>query len=107
MLKQGMPLHKVLGNIILTRLLNYRFNKNFSSYHSGYKSYSRKALEKTHFNDLSDYYSFDTEMLIESARNNLSIREIPIPTCYGDEKSYLNPILYGFAILSFILRRKK
>jgi glycosyltransferase involved in cell wall biosynthesis len=86
MFKQGMPLYKYIGNIILTNLLNYKFKQDLSCYHSGYKAYSKIALQKIDFNKLANYFYFDTEMLIEAKKNKLKIREIPIPTVYGDEE---------------------
>jgi glycosyltransferase involved in cell wall biosynthesis len=107
MAKQGMPLHKYLGNLLLTSLLNLRFHQNITSYHSGYKAYSKNALRRVDFNNLSNYYHFDSEMIIESAKKGLKIEEIPIPTSYGDEISYLNPIKYGWEIIKLLLKGGK
>lgn len=106
-LEGGMPLIRYIGNIFLTFLQNIVFMANLHTYHSGYKVYSRYALEKIPFKNYSNEFYFDTEMLIGALRNKLSIVEIPIPTRYDNEKSYLNPIKYGFGVLSVILRYLK
>ena len=43
--------------------------------------------------------------MIASARaRNMAIGEMPIPTHYGDEVSYLNPVTYGFQALGVMLK---
>lgn len=104
MLKQGMPFHKYIGNHFLTALANFVFRTKIYSWHSGYKAYSRKALEIINFMGFSNYYNFDSEMIISVIKNKLKLKEIPIPTVYQGTKSYLNSIFYGFSILKVILK---
>jgi len=99
MIRQGMPLYKYIGNIALTTILNVSLQQKLSSYHSGFRAYSSKALRIIKFCGLSDYFDFDTQMLIHAVNYGLRIVEIPIPTSYGDEVSYLNPLKYGFCII--------
>jgi len=100
----GMPIIKYIGNISLTSLENFIFRANVHSYHSGYKVYSRKALEAIPFEKYSNDFYFDSEMIVGALRNNLRIVDVPILTRYADETSYLNPIKYGFGVLGVILR---
>ncbi|MBN2459008.1 glycosyltransferase family 2 protein [Candidatus Woesearchaeota archaeon] len=102
MLGRGMPVHKYIGNFLLTGIMNLAFRKRLSCYHSGYKAYSKKALESIDFSRFSDKFDFDSEMLVASFKHNLKIIEIPIPTHYGDEVSYLKPMEYGLGILRII-----
>ena len=103
-MKKNMPLIRYYGNRFLTKLENIIFNMNITTYHCGYKAYSRKALEKIPFEKYSDNFWFDSEMMIGAKRNNLQIVEIPIPTRYAEEKSYLNPIPYGIGVLGVIIK---
>ncbi len=103
-LEGNMPLVRYYGNIFLTKLENFVFRMNITTYHDGYKVYSKKAIEKIPFEKYSNDFYFDSEMLIGAKRNNLRIVEIPIPTRYTGEKSYLNPIKYGFGVLGVIFR---
>jgi glycosyltransferase involved in cell wall biosynthesis len=98
-LKGRMPFYKFFGNIFLTFFQNRLTGLNLSEFHSGYRAYSVKALKKIPFELNSSYYEFDTEILIQMHMKGLKIKEIPIPTFYGDEISYLNSIEYGFRIL--------
>jgi len=105
-LKGGMPLYKYIGNKTLTYLENLAYGMNISEYHTGYMLYSKKALTKIPFNKLSNTFHFDGEMTMMSGNKKLRIKEIPIPTTYANEVSYLNPITYGLNVLKIIWKYK-
>ena len=48
-LKGGMPMWKYIVNRILTKVENLALGTNFSEFHTGYRAYSRKALESVNF----------------------------------------------------------
>lgn len=101
-LKGGMPLYKYLANSILSKIENMAYGMNFAEYHSGYMLYSRKTLLSIPFEKLSDTFHFDGEMLLMSGKRKLRVNEIAISTYYGNEKSHLKPIKYGFDVLKII-----
>ena len=101
-LEGGMPLYKYLGNKCLTAIENWAFGMKMAEYHSGYMIYSRKALEQIPFEKLSASFDFDLEMLVLAHVKKLRISEVAIPTIYAGEKSHLNPIRYGFDVLSVV-----
>lgn len=103
-LKGGMPLHRYLGNRLLTALENLAYGLNISEYHTGYIAYSGKALKAIPLTRLSNTFHFDGEMILMASKRKLRIREIPIPTHYGYEKSYLNPFTYGLDVLKIIAK---
>ena len=98
-LKGGMPIHKFIGNIGLTKFQNFLLNSNISEFHTGYRAYSVDALKLLPFHLNSNYYHFDTEIIIQLLFSKLNIKEVPIHTIYGIQKSYLNVIKYGLNIL--------
>lgn len=98
-LKGGMPIYKFLGNKALTWIENKVLGLDLSEFHSGYRVYSCKALKRIPFNLCSDVWHFDTEILIQFKIANLRIKEMPIPTYYGDEKCHVNIISYAKNIL--------
>ena len=100
----GMSQTRYWGTIILNRLENIVFRADLSSYHSGYKAYSRNALERIPYRGYSDTFNFDSEMLAGAIRKKLSIREVPIPTLHGEGYSSLKPIPYGFTVLHTMLK---
>lgn len=102
-LKGRMPIYKFFGNIGLTFIQNCLTGMKLSEFHSGYRAYSVNALNKIPFGLNSSYYEFDTEIFIQMHLRGFKIKEIPIPTFYGDEISYLNSVKYGFRILKTTL----
>lgn len=101
-LKGGMPAYKFIANKCLTAIENAAFRMHMAEFHSGYMVYSRKALTEIPFNKLSDSFHFDLEMLVMAKIKGLRITEVPIPTIYADEISHLEPIKYGFDVLSVV-----
>jgi 2-polyprenyl-3-methyl-5-hydroxy-6-metoxy-1,4-benzoquinol methylase len=103
-LKGGMPIYKFIGNIFLTYIQNLITKIGLSEFHSGYRAYKIKSLMDIPFELNSNYFHFDTEILLQLKMLNRKIYEIPIPTFYGKEISTLNSINYGFAILKTTLK---
>ena len=98
-LKGKMPFYKWIGNQVLTFLQNKTLNANLSEFHTGYRAYSVPALGSIPFEYNSDYFDFDTDILIQLLHTKKSIKEVPIPTFYGDEISRVNGIIYAYRIL--------
>jgi hypothetical protein len=61
--------------------------------------YGKKALATLPFETFSDSFDFDLEVIASARARGLSIGEIPIPTHYGDERSHVKSIPYGFRAL--------
>ena len=98
-LKGGMPLYKFVGNKILTFAQNFLLDVKLSEFHSGYRAYRVESLRKIFFQKNSNDYCFDTEIIIQLILNKLKIKEISIPTFYGDEISYVNGFKYAAQIM--------
>jgi len=103
-LRGGMPHYKYFGSLFLTSLENIFFGMGISEFHSGYRAYSRRVLENINFNLNSDKFIFDSEILLQIKEKKMKIKEVKIPTFYGAEVSYLDPIKYGLRILGIIIR---
>ena len=101
-LKGNMPLYKYFGNIFLTTTENIILGTKLSEFHSGFRAYSTDALKKIPFNKNSDDFHFDSDIIIQLLLAKNKIKEIPIPTHYGDEKCNVNVIKYGFNILGIM-----
>jgi glycosyltransferase involved in cell wall biosynthesis len=102
----GMPIYKIIAGKILTGMENLCFGLHMTDYHSGFLMYSHKALRSIPFERLSGYFDFDLEVIASARAAGLHISELGIPTRYADEKSYLNPIRYGFRVLRVMIRYK-
>ena len=98
-LKGGMPLYKFIGNKILTKIQNILLKSNLSEFHSGYRAYKVSTLKSIPFTHNSNDFDFDTDIIIQLIDNKFTIKEVPIPTFYGEEISYVNGIKYAFDII--------
>ncbi len=104
MRKGGMSKTRFYGTIWLNALENFVFRQKLTSYHSGYKAYSAKALKEIPYSGYSDTFNFDSEMLVGAIRAKLRIDEVPIPTIHGQGFSSLRPVPYGLSVLRTIVR---
>ena len=103
----GMPLYKYISNRFLTFCENIILGLSLSEYHTGYRAYSRKALQKINFSANSNNFVFDAEILVQAAYYDLTIGEIFVPTKYFPEASIINfrkSLLYGLQTLSTLLK---
>lgn len=107
--EQGMPWWKFVGNRFLTKLQNAAFSLDLSEYHTGYRAYSRYALESVNFEMNSDQFIFDQEIITQFVHLDLRIHDIPVPTRYfadASSISFWNSARYGLSILWVLLRYK-
>jgi glycosyltransferase involved in cell wall biosynthesis len=101
-LKGGMPYYKYMANRFLTAFQNILIDAKLSEYHTGYRAYSREVLESINFEDNSDDFVFDNEMLSQILYAGFEIAEITCPTKYFAEASSINfsrSLTYGFGVL--------
>lgn len=103
-LKGGMPLHRFLGNRVLTTIQNAILGTKLTEFHSGYRVFSVEALKKVPFTNLADDFHFDTEIIVLFVDRGLRIVERPIPTYYGDEPNFVNIWSYGMRVLETTFR---
>lgn len=96
---RGMPRYRYLGNRFLTGIQNRLLDWDLTEYHSGFRVFRCAALGYVGFEQCSDYYHFDTEILIRFRIHNMKVVERPIPTYYGKEKFHGNVWVYGFRVL--------
>ncbi|MBV9300739.1 MAG: glycosyltransferase [Acidobacteriaceae bacterium] len=98
-LKGGMPLYKYIGNRVLTSIENRALGLRLTEFHSGYRAYNLHALSQIKLDNLTDDFHFDTEIIIKLHHQGFRIKEVPIPTFYGDEICYVNGTKYAKAIV--------
>ena len=108
-LKGKMPLYKFIGNIVLTKLFNFLYNTNYTDCHTGYWAYNLKVIRKTFFKKADDNFCFDIDMRLMLTKKKLIIKELPINTFYGNERSSIHLIYamrFFFKILKYRLLKK-
>ena len=106
-LGQQKPLYKLVGNRILTKFENLSLGMHLSEFHSGYRAYNLAALAKIDLSQMTDDFHFDTEIIIKLHHQGFRIREVPIPTFYGDELCYVDGMKYAKDVFRAVLRYRR
>lgn len=101
-LKGGMPFYKYVSNRFLTLSQNILMNQKLSEYHTGYRAFSARVLRSIRFNENSDDFVFDNQMIAQIFAAGFEIAEITCPTKYFEEASSINfkrSTIYGLGVL--------
>jgi glycosyltransferase involved in cell wall biosynthesis len=111
-LDSGMPFYKYIGNRILTILENLVTGQNLSEWHTGYRAYSRKVLERIPYRKNSNQFVFDSQFLIQAAYFGFRIGDLPVPCRYRSDSSsvdFTRSLVYGMrtvvTLLQFMLQK--
>lgn len=102
-LKGGMPMYKYIANRFLTMTQNLLISYKLSEYHTGYRAFSKEVLQSIKFNNNSDDFIFDNEMLSQIIYKGFDIGEVTCPTKYFEEASSINfsrSTKYGLGVLA-------
>ena len=101
-LKGGMPWYKYVANRVLTFTQNIFLGQKLSEYHTGYRAFSKEALKAINFEQNSDDFIFDNQMLAQLIYKDFEIGELTCPTKYFEEASSINfrrSSIYGLGCL--------
>lgn len=101
-LQGRMPVYKYVSNRFLTFIQNILMNQKLSEYHTGYRCFKAEILNKIDFENNSDDFVFDNEMLAQCCFINARIGEISCPANYFEEASSINfkrSVTYGLGVL--------
>jgi 2-polyprenyl-3-methyl-5-hydroxy-6-metoxy-1,4-benzoquinol methylase len=97
--KGGMPRHRYLANVALTRMQNLLSGMSLSEFHSGYRAYRVDFLRNIPFWENADGWHFDTQILLQARQAGARIAEVPVPTYYGEEIRHVHGVVYGLHCL--------
>jgi len=101
-LKKAMPWHhRYIGNPILTKILNWLFKIGISDTHCGMRAFTKAAYEK--MNLRTGGMEFASEMIVEAARKNLRMKEVPITYYPRITPSKLHSFSDGWRHLRFMM----
>lgn len=95
------PLHRFIGNPLLTFIFNLLFRTSLSDTHSGFRAFKRSFLEKAEFRQLG--MQFALEMLLNAKKQGLRITEAPIAYFKRRSPSKMNSIRDGTRHLLFMI----
>lgn len=108
-LRGGMPWWKYVSNRALTFIENLLLGAKLSEYHTGYRAFSRTLLERLPFEENSDDFLFDNQVLVQVIGLGYPIGEISCPTKYFPEASSIGfypSLRYGLGCLRTALRSR-
>ena len=106
-LKGGMPLYKYIANRILTLIQNLLMGQKLSEYHTGFRAFSVKVLKDINFNDNSDDFIFDNQLVAQVFKAGYEIAEVTCPTKYFEDASSINfsrSVQYGLGVLGVSIK---
>jgi Glycosyl transferase family 2 len=94
--------HRYIGNPVLTTILNALFKLNVSDAHSGFRAFTRTALDKMALQ--CEGMEFASEIVVKAARSGLRVAEVPITYHPRIGESKLNSLQDGWRHLRFLLQ---
>jgi len=101
--KMKVPFYRSVGIKAITKLTNHGCYKNLTDAQSGFRGYSRQALERIDL--VGDGMSVSTEILLRAGTKNLTIKEVPITINYDVNKSSTHNFLsHGISVLFSVLQ---
>jgi len=93
--------HRYIGNPILTTFLNILFKLRVSDAHSGFRVFTRDALDKMQLH--TEGMEFASEIVVKAASAKLRVAEVPITYNPRIGESKLNSLSDGWRHLRFLL----
>ncbi len=106
-LQGGMPAYKYFFNRLLTAVENLVLGQNLGETHSGYRAYSRRALETIPWEMNSDDFVFDQQFIVQAVHFGFRLGDVPVPTRYEKSSSSINfhrSVVYGLGTLWTLFR---
>lgn len=97
--RKEIPKYRMFGIQTITQVFNLGTNMALTDSQSGYRAYSRKALEEIKIT--SDKMDASMEILFDAKDAKIKIKEVPVVVRYkGVEGSSEDPMGHGFRVLS-------
>lgn len=110
-LKGGMPVYKYIANRFLTFVQNLLVGSKLSEFHTGYRAFTKEAINSINIHQNSNNFVFDNQMLSQLLMKGYEIAEITCPTKYFEDGSSINlsnSAIYGLGVLKVsVLHRLK
>jgi glycosyltransferase involved in cell wall biosynthesis len=98
------PLHRYIGNPVLTWMINVIFQTNYTDTHSGFRAITREGLNR--LNLKTGGMEFASEMLVMASKEQLKIVEVPIDYYPRETPSKLHSFADGWRHIRFVLLMK-
>ncbi|MCX5997097.1 MAG: glycosyltransferase family 2 protein [Chloroflexi bacterium] len=95
--KAKVSLYRKFGIDAITFLYNAGHIVKINDAQSGFRAYSRKAVERIKITDTG--FGFSIETLVQVRKYGLTICEVPITCIYHDSGSTQHPVIHGLSIV--------
>lgn len=83
----GMPYIKYILNRMVSLIENIVLGVNFTEHFSGFRAYSKKVLKTLPFENFSNDFVFDQQLMVSAIAHGLKIAEYPVPVRYFSKAS--------------------
>ena len=100
--KNYIPTHRRIGNKVLDFLTNLRTVSKLADTQSGFRAYSKKAIEEIEIRD--NGIGVDSQILLSARDKNLRVAECQISVNYEGDTSTFNPIRHFSAVVYAIIK---
>jgi glycosyltransferase involved in cell wall biosynthesis len=94
---EEMPNYRKVGIKLITKVTNLSIKEKLTDSQSGFRAYSKKALDEIIPSD--EGMGVSTEILIKASSLDLKIAEVPIKVSYEGETSTKDPISHGSSVI--------
>ena len=94
---EEMPNYRKVGIKLITKVTNLSIKEKLTDSQSGFRAYSKKALNGIIPSD--EGMGVSTEILIKASNLDLKIAEVPIKVSYEGETSTKDPISHGSSVI--------
>lgn len=97
-MKGGMPFYKYLANRALTFFENICTGAKVTEYHTGLRAYTADVLKNIDFENNSNNFVFDNQILLQILAHSYRIGELSCPAKYFKDASSINfarSVIYG------------
>jgi len=91
------PSYRKLGIDAITKITNIGIEQKITDSQSGFRAYTRKAIEQINLNESG--MGISTEIIIKARSKKLKICEVPINISYDGDTSTQNPLLHGTSVM--------
>lgn len=99
--KKEIPLYRRIGQRFLSRLTRVASKKTVYDTESGFRAYSRKAIDMLELKEKG--MAISAEIVAAAADKGLSIAEVPISITYSEDSSTLHPVKHGLSVMNRIM----
>jgi len=100
--QKDIPKYRKVGIKAITKLANISLENPVTDSQSGFRAYSKQALEK--INPSENGMGISNEILIKASKLKMKILEVPIKILYEGDTSTHNPISHGASVILSTLK---